>query len=85
MRLIVKSAPDTDDADAVFTVGFFDFPMLDNIRLPEGSRCAIVLNAFDPEYADFTFVYFPGERASLTEKPYYDEILLNLRRPSEEN
>lgn len=85
VRLIVKSAPDTDDADAVFTVGFFDFPMLDNIRLPEGSRCAIVLNAFDPEYADFTFVYFPGERASLKEKPYYDEILLNLRRPTEEN
>jgi len=81
VRLIVRSSPDTYDADAVFTVGFFDFPMLDNIRLPEGYRCAIVLNAFDQEYADFTFVYFPGSRASLKEKPYYDEILLNLRRP----
>jgi hypothetical protein len=82
VRLIVRSSPDTYDADAVFTVGFFDFPMLDNIRLPEGYRCAIVLNAFDEEYADFTFVYFPGSRASLKEKPYYDEILLNLRRPA---
>jgi hypothetical protein len=82
VRLIVRSSPDTYDADAVFTVGFFDFPMLDNIRLPEGYRCAIVLNAFDQEYADFTFVYFPGSRASLKEKPYYDEILLNLRRPT---
>jgi hypothetical protein len=84
LRLIVKSGPDNDDADAMFTVGFFDFPMLDNIRLPEGSRCAVVLNAFDPEYADFTFVYFPGERASLKEKPYYDEILDKLRKPTPE-
>jgi hypothetical protein len=81
VRLIVRSSPDTYDADAVFTVGFFDFPMLDNIRLPGGSRCAVVLNTFDPEFADFTFVYFPGTRASLKEKPYYDEILLNLKRP----
>lgn len=81
VRLIVRSSPDTYEADAVFTVGFFDFPMLDNIRLPGGSRCAIVLNTFDPEFADFTFVYFPGTRASLKEKPYYDEILLNLKRP----
>jgi len=81
VRLIVRSSPDTYEADAVFTVGFFDFPMLDNIRLPGGSRCAVVLNTFDPEFADFTFVYFPGTRASLKEKPYYDEILLNLKRP----
>lgn len=79
VRLIVRSSPDTYEADAVFTVGFFDFPMLDNIRLPGGSRCAVVLNTFDPEFADFTFVYFPGTRASLKEKPYYDEILLNLK------
>ena len=86
VRLIVKSGPDNDEADAMFTVGFFDFPMLDNIRLPEGSRCAVVLNAFDVEgdYADFTFVYFPGERASLKEKPYYDEILDKLRKPTPE-
>lgn len=81
VRLIVRGSPDTYEADAVFTVGFFDFPMLDNIRLPGGSRCAVVLNTFDPEFADFTFVYFPGTRASLKEKPYYDEILLNLKRP----
>lgn len=81
VRLIVRSSPDTYEADAVFTVGFFDFPMLDNIRLPGGSRCAVVLNTFDPDFADFTFVYFPGTRASLKEKPYYDEILLNLKRP----
>ncbi len=85
VRLIVRTPPDTDEADAVFSVGFFDFPMLDNIRLPQGLRCAIVLNEFDNDNksADFTFVYFPGSRASLKEKPYYDEILSSLRKPSQ--
>jgi hypothetical protein len=83
VRLIVKTPPDTDEADAVFWVGFFDFPMLDNVRLPQGNRCAIVLNDFEDESADFTFVYFPGSRASLKEKPYYDEIIHNLRKPQQ--
>jgi hypothetical protein len=79
VRLTVRNSENKDEADSVFTVGFFDFPMLDNIRLPEGYRCAVVLNDFDEEYAAFTFIYFPGSRASLKEKPYYDEILYNLR------
>ncbi len=80
VRLIVRNSQNKDEADAMFTVDYFDFPMLDNIRLPEGYRCAVVLNYFDEYAAEFTFVYFPGSRASLTEKPYYDEILYNLRR-----
>jgi hypothetical protein len=80
VRLIVKSLNDNDETEAQFTVGFFDFPMLDNVRLPQGYRCAIVLNDFEDESADFTFVYFPGSRASLKEKTYYDEIIYNLRR-----
>jgi hypothetical protein len=83
VRLIVRTSPDTV-AESVFTVGFFDFPMLDNVRLPQGLRCAIVLNQFDAEQgmADLTLVYFPGDRAGLKEKPYYDEILSTLRKPS---
>jgi hypothetical protein len=83
VRLIVRTPPDVD-ADQVFTVGFFDFPMLDNVRLPQGLRCAVVLQEFDVQQgmADLTLVIFPGSRAGLKEKPYYDEILSSLRRPS---
>lgn len=79
VRLIVTDEAETDEVEAVFTVDFFDFPMLDNVRLPGGYRCAIVLNSFDEGSADFTFVYFPSSRAGLKEKPYYDEIIHNLR------
>jgi hypothetical protein len=70
------------EVDQPFWVGFFDFPMIDNTRLSHDQRCAVVLNEFDPEsrFAEVTVVYFPGDRASLKEKPYYDEVLHSLRR-----
>ena len=79
VRLLVGDSQEKLDVDEIFTVGFFDFPMLDNVRLSEGLRCAIVLDDFQEEFAAITLVYFPGERASLKEKPYYDEILSKLR------
>jgi hypothetical protein len=83
VRLIVRTPPNNEEAeaDALFWVGFFDFPMLDNVRLPQGYRCSIALREFVDEAADITFVHFPSSRASLKEKPFYDEILYNLRNP----
>jgi hypothetical protein len=63
---------------ATFTVGYFDFPMIDNTRLDKGQRCAIVLNSFSEESADLTLVLFPGAYASLKEKPYYNEVIENV-------
>lgn len=80
-----KDVNDNPEADKAFWVGFFDFPMIDNTRLSHNQRCAVVLNEFDPDskFADVTLVYFPGDRASLKEKPYYDEVLHGLRHAEE--
>lgn len=67
-------------ADVTFEVGFFDFPMVDNTRLGGGDRCAVVLNGFGEYEAQLSLVYFPGSRASLKEKQYYDDIVRDLRR-----
>jgi hypothetical protein len=64
--------------DATFTVDFFDFPMIDNSRLPDGHRCAVVLLSFEPSSARVGLLYFPGSRASLKDKPFYDEIIDDL-------
>jgi hypothetical protein len=63
-----------------FWLGYFDFPMIDNIRLPNDQRLAVVLNNFDAGHqsADITVAYFPGKYAGLREKPYYDEVLAKL-------
>jgi hypothetical protein len=60
---------------ATFSVSYFDFPMIDNIRLVHGQRCSVVLNNFSEQSADLTVVLFPGAYASLKERPYYNEVI----------
>jgi hypothetical protein len=52
--------------------------MIDNTRLSNDQRVAVVLTDMNPAGASLSLVYFPGSRASLREKPYYEEILKKL-------
>jgi hypothetical protein len=63
-----------------FDVGFFSSPMIDNTRLSNDQRVAVVLTDLSRDGANLTLVYFPGSRASLRDKPYYEEILRKLAR-----
>jgi hypothetical protein len=72
-----------DSLYSVFWVGFFDFPMIDNTRLSNGDRCAVILRRFQSSSAELTLVYFPATRASLKDKLYYDEVLGGLLQASE--
>lgn len=69
-----------NEVDLTFRVGFFDFPMIDNTRLAGGQRVAVVLRKWDDIRAELSLIYFPGSRASLKEKPYYDEVIEELIR-----
>ena len=66
------------EVDIVSKVSFYDFPMIDNTRLANGRRIAVVLRSWEPGRADIALVYFPGSRASLKEKPYYEELIEQL-------
>ena len=82
LRLEVRSpegSKDNLDTRAVFDVGYFDFPMIDNTRLASGLRCAVTLSAFTTESVDLTIICFPGEYASLKDRPYYDEVIQKLQ------
>ncbi len=61
-----------------FDVGFFNTPMIDNTRLSNDQRVAVVLTDMNQAGASLSLMYFPGSRASLREKPYYEEILRKL-------
>ena len=64
---------------SVFWVGFYDFPMIDNTRLYNGSRAAVVLREWtDGDGARLALAYFPSSRASLKDKPFYDEVIEEL-------
>jgi hypothetical protein len=64
-----------------FDVGFYSSPMIDNTRLSNDQRVAIVLTDMNDAGGNLSLVYFPGSRASLREKPYYEEILRKLATP----
>jgi hypothetical protein len=62
-----------------FTIDYFQFPMIDNTRLSNDMRCAIVMRDFDfPNYIQVDILYFPGSHSSLNEKPYYDDVMKKL-------
>ena len=61
-----------------FDLGFFSTPMIDNTRLSNDQRVALVLTDMNQYGASLSLLYFPGSRASLREKPYYEEILRKL-------
>jgi hypothetical protein len=88
VRLEVKfpgSHPELPDTRATFNVGYFDFPVIDNTRLTNGLRCAVTLTNFSRAAADLTTVCFPGEFASLKDRPYYDEVIQKLREANVDN
>lgn len=70
---------DSISSDSEFDVGFFDFPLVENIRLSHDQRFAVNMRSFSEYSAELTLVYFPGAYASLKEKPYYGEIIQQLR------
>lgn len=62
-----------------FTIDYFQFPMIDNTRLSNDMRCAVVMRDFDyPNFIEIDILYFPGSHSSLKEKPYYDEVVKKL-------
>lgn len=65
---------------ANFSVGFYDFPMIDNSRLPGGERVAVALRDWEPgSHVQVALAYFPSSRASLKEKLFYEEIVEQLQ------
>jgi hypothetical protein len=80
VRLTVSAPEGTEltDSRAMFSVGFYDFPLIDNTRLANGLRCAVTMSAWSKSNADLTTTCFPGEYASLKDRPYIDEVMKKL-------
>lgn len=76
-----QTGPDvTPEVDVRFRVGYFDFPAINNTRLSNGERCAIVVRNMDEYSAKISLVYFPANRAGLKDRMYVEEILDQMSR-----
>jgi hypothetical protein len=84
VQLLISMVAAEETKDVSFTIGPFDFPMIDNTRLSGDQRCAIVLQSpleGEAAFVRIRLVYFPGSRASLREKTFSDDIIRNLENP----
>jgi len=66
------------EIDNTFWLGYSDFPLIDNTRLKNGDRMAIVMGDWVESGAQLILAYFPASRASLKDKVYYDELVRQL-------
>jgi len=83
IEMAVRTTGDSVPQRRTFSLSTYDFPMIDNTRLSNDQRAAVVLNQFNDAGADITLVYFPGSYASLKEKVSYDEVVEKLRQLSQ--
>lgn len=81
---------DPNTVDRTFTLDYFNFPTIDNTRLPNNDRFAVVLADFPYKGAadecaplDIHVVLFPYEYASLRDRPTMQESLEMLERAQE--
>lgn len=79
---ICTRQPDKQDkcTSPVFALDYFEFPMIDNTRLINDKRCALVMRDFDTvnKFIEIDVIFFPGSHSSLKERPYYDDIVAKL-------
>ena len=74
-----KLGMDTEpEIDIRFSLGYFDFPSIDNTRLSNGERCAVVVRNMDQRSARISLVYFPANRAGLKDRMYVEEVLQQM-------
>jgi len=68
-----------------FHLGTFDFPLINNTRLAGGDRVALTFDGAAEDVAQIMLIYFPGSRASLKDKQYYEDMAAELLRVEERN
>jgi hypothetical protein len=78
-EMVIRTKGDPNMQLRRFNVGNYDFPMIDNTRLSDDQRAAVVVTQSNQDSADITLVFFPGSYASLKEKVSYDEVVEQLR------
>ena len=70
-----------------FEVSFFDLPYMDNTRLFDGSRFALLLSYVNKkeETAEINAIIFKGEFMSLRDRPFFEEMLQKLNQEGKSN
>lgn len=66
-----------------FKLNYFNFPMVDNTRLSNDQRFALVMTKFSKERIYFSAICFPGKYSSQRDKPFLDDVIHRLRNEAQ--
>jgi len=62
-----------------FVLNYFNFPMVDNTRLSDDQRFALIMTNFGDKAIHFTAICFPGKYSSQRDKPFLDDVIHRLQ------
>lgn len=75
--ILKKDDPINPEVNRTFRLDYYNFPMVDNTRLSENQRFAIIMEEFELKgsepYIDIIGIVFPSEYASLRDRPGMQE------------
>jgi hypothetical protein len=76
--LEIRTEGESKSIEQSFTLNFFNFPMVNNTRLPKDQRFSLIMTRFEKEYIHFSAVSFPGKYSSQRDKPFLDDVIHRL-------
>ena len=72
--------PESAQTEISFHLDYFNFPLIDNTRLPNNHRFAVVLDKFDDTQIKVKGILFSGMYASQRDKPFLNEAIQQLNK-----
>jgi hypothetical protein len=73
------SAEDPNQKRFEFSLTPFDFPLIDNTRLDNEGRVAVVMTNVAESGVTLRLAYFPASRSSIKDKPYLDDVVKEIQ------
>jgi len=79
VELEIHNASEFISVEQKFNLNFFNFPMVDNTRLSNDQRFALIMTKFEDKAIHFSAIVFPGKYSSQRDKPFLDDVIHRLR------
>lgn len=79
VELEIQKSDEFKSVEQNFSLNFFNFPMVDNTRLSNDQRFALIMTKFETKAIHFSAIAFPGKYSSQRDKPFLDDVIHRLR------
>ena len=79
VEIEIQTTGKTKAIEREFELNYFNFPMVDNTRLSDDQRFALIMTDFQEKAIHFAAICFPGKYSSQRDKPFLDDVIHRLQ------